>query len=89
MQTIEDISNALTKFVERQTDSGISPYSADLAFNPSTKEIVLGLNRDSLILVARDLVTLALRKEHGSHVHYDEANIFDETENKLVVVLRP
>ena len=86
MQAIEDIAKALDKFVVRQTDSGVSPYSADLEFNTSTKEVVLRLNRDSLILVARDLVALALKKEQGSHIHYDEANVFDNPENTLIVV---
>jgi hypothetical protein len=88
MQPIEDIRKNLSKIVEEQTQTGISPYSADLEFNSIHKEVVFKLNRQTLLLVARDLIELATKQTEGSHIHYDAVNILEENGLSLVITLK-
>lgn len=88
MQPIEGISKGLSKIVEEHTQNGASPYSAELEFNSTHKEVIFKLNRETLLLVARDLIELATKQAEGSHIHYDAVNILDEGELSLVITLK-
>ena len=88
MKSIESIREALSKIVDEQIEYGMSPYSAELKIDQANKEVIFTLNQETLILLARDLMELSLKQSQGSHIHYDEVNILDEPDHKLVIVLK-
>ena len=45
---------------------------------------VISANRDGLLSLAEQLVTLA-EEEPGSHIHYDESNSLEDGSDELII----
>jgi len=49
--------------------------------------VILSGNRLGLIELADYILGIALSKGKGSHIHLDENNFFDDTDNQLIIEL--
>lgn len=88
---IDDMVQALLKIVDESSPKGQTNVFAEFHLvqdDESTREAVLGANRDGLIYLAIQCLKLAETGVPGSHYHFDEAGVADKADPQLVIVRR-
>lgn len=57
----------------------------EIRVNTEANEVVISSNREGLLSLASQLITLA-ESEPGSHIHYDEYNSLEEGSAPMIIV---
>ncbi len=77
--------NKLKKIIEELKDISKFKNSYLELFSEKDWSISISWNKDGLILLAKNILTLANTEENWYHFHLDKHSIFDETNSELII----
>lgn len=75
------------KLIEELVNNNII-NGEEIAFNEvkvSNNEVMIYGNRMGLILLADELLKIALEDKPNAHIHLDESNFFDKNTHELII----
>jgi hypothetical protein len=86
---LSTIIDALEKIDAASVDNGVSRHFLEVVKTGAKREeITIRGNREGLIYLALKCLDLALRKNEGSHHHFDEVSMLDTAEAPLVIAYK-